>query len=510
MSTASRLISGSAASWVRIGINMLAQLALVPLYLMHWSVQTYGIWLAILALVSVMSTLDTGHQAFLGFEFLRLGKDNRPLIGKFLYSGVFVGIAIGLLQIVFIFLFLVTGILPHLLDSSLHDKSLINTAGIILILQGISWLICGSVGGILIRSLAPFGYYPRMAWWGVFSTIITTTAPAIAVVFGAGLLLTSIVMVSVTLLFYIPLYIDMIRLLKREEIKYVSPSLKLGFQNFVRSLGLSGRSLLESARQQGFRLVLTPLSGAAGLAAFSTMRTGANVALQGLNTVTNPLLPELMRFLSQKDQAKSEAAFGTVWIVVVAFMAPAVVVLQAFIGPMYSIWTQGKIPFDPLLFAILSLSVLVYAVAQPAMAVVIGNNIIKPQLVLSALAAVVVIGGIVISVPYMGIVGAGISLLCAELVATTGYRIAAKKWLNGNQLNWPERSSVIAITSVWMAAVSMILMIWKPEYKWLILFGSMIILGWNAWRYWKILPYLATAQLQKIIAKLPFSGFFKA
>ncbi len=77
MSVASRLISGSAASWAQIAITAISQVVLVPVYLSHWSVATYGVWLAIQALISITSTFDFGHQEFLGYEFLRIGRDDR-------------------------------------------------------------------------------------------------------------------------------------------------------------------------------------------------------------------------------------------------------------------------------------------------------------------------------------------------------------------------------------------------------------------------------------------------
>ncbi|MBA4055109.1 MAG: hypothetical protein C0490_10380, partial [Marivirga sp.] len=504
MSTASRLISGSAASWMRIGIIMVSQIALVPLYLNYWSVETYGVWLAIQALVAIMTMMDLGHQTFLGYEFLKLGRNRAPELSQYLWSGATVGLGIGTLQIIVIIGFMYSGILPYLLGKSdLQEIALIETAGIVLLLQGIVWLIASSTGGLFVRALEPFGYYPRMAWWGVFTTLVINLAPALAVTFGADLLVTGIVTAVSTILINIPLYMDMFYLMRKEKIKYSPPSLKLGYRNFLQSTAIAGKLLLENARQQGVRLVLAPLSGAAALAAFSTMRTGSNVALQGLNTITNPLMPDLMRFLHERDQVRSEAAFGTIWIVVVSLMAPAVVFLQVFIGPLFTLWTQGQIQFDPGLFAILSLSVLVYAVAQPAMAVVLGNNLIRPQLLLSVLAAIVVIGGIICLVPLIGILGAGVALLGAELIASVGYTFFATQWLRRNDLIWPVRSFLIASTSVLIAGVSMGSMIIFSELTWLIFAASMVLFGWNLWRYWQILPVVVTQHAHQIMTKIP-------
>lgn len=505
MSTAKRLISGSLASWAKIVVTLLSQMALVPIYLTYWKIEIYGIWLAVLALINIMSTLDIGHQNFIGYEFFKFGNNDKQGLSKYLWSATLVGVGLGTLQLLLIVIFIVTGVLPRLLGlKTVSDIVLVHQAGWALFWQGVSWLICGSVGGLLVRALSPYGYFARMAWWGVLSALITIISPAIAVIFGANLVWASFISACTTVAFNIPFFYDMYRSFVKEKINYARPSIKLGIQNFIKSLVLSLRSLLENARQQGARLLLVPMVGAKGLAAFSTMRTGANVALQGLGTITNPLLPELMRFLKQRDQPRAEAAFATVWIVLIALIAPSVVLLQVIIEPVFNIWTRGRITFDPFLFAIFSQSVLVFAVAQPAMAIMEGNNLLRPQLIISAVTAVIVIGGIFLLVPAMGIRGGGVVLLLAEIAATKGYRNVAKTWLTENKLSWPQQSSNIAVTSVCISAIAMGLMVWLPISKMIILSVSLFFLFWNCRRYWKVLPEPATIQLRGMIQRMPF------
>jgi O-antigen/teichoic acid export membrane protein len=504
MSTAIRLISGSAASWAQIVANIAAQFVLVPIYLNYWSVETYGIWLAIQGIMSALSMLDLGHQTFMGFEFLRIGRKDILSLSKSLSSAVIVGVLISIIQIAIMVIFLITGVLPFLLgEANSHNVELINGAGIVLIMQGLTWLVVVTVTGLMVRVGATFGHYPRTAWWSFFYTILNAVAPLIAVVTGAGLLGAGIALTCTSWVFSIFLYRDLFKLLRREKIRFIKPSLPLGYSNFIKSLPLLGKTLFENIRQQGVRLFLAPLSGPVGLAAFSTMRTGANVALQGLNTIVNPMLPDLMRFLHDRDQPRSEAAFSTIWIVVVALMAPAVVVLQIFMEPFYTFWTQGKILFDPLLFALLSLGVLVYAVVQPAMAVVIGNNLTKTQLALTGIAAVVTLVFLGVLVPIIGIVGAAIALLVAEIVAAIGYKIYAKRWLRDNQLKWPSRAFNLSIVSVCISAASLAGLVWANQYKWLILGVSFLLFGWNIWRYWQVLPSVALESAKNIIIRIP-------
>jgi O-antigen/teichoic acid export membrane protein len=414
------------------------------------------------------------------------------------------GWIICLLQIILIVIFIFSGILAFLLgDSGIQNTSLIDSAAVALVIQGFAWLLLASSPGLMGRALATFGYFPRTAWWTVVGVTVTALSPLFAVIMGAELVITSLVLMIGTAIYTLPIYLDFFKLLKKEKIGLVKPSLSIGYKNFRKSLPLLGKSLFENVRQQGVRLVLTPLAGPVGLVAFSTMRTGANVALQGLNTIVNPLLPDLMRFLHARDQPRTESAFATIWILVIAFMAPGVVILQTMIEPLYVLWTQNKVSFNPLLFAFLSLGVLVYAVVQPAMAVVIGNNLTKVQLALTTLAAIIVLAFLILSVPLIGIVGAGAALLLAEISAAAGYKIYAKRWLRQNDLQWPSRAFHIAIAALIIAAVSLAGLIIAPQFKWMLLPVSMLLFGWNVLRYWRILPQIAKENARNLALKIP-------
>lgn len=504
MSTASRLISGSVAQWAQIGVTIIAQVVLVPIYLSHWSVEEYGVWLAVQGIMSVLSMLDMGYQTYMAFEFLRLVRSDTPLLCKSLWSALIVGVIVSLVQILIIVSIIVFGAMPFLLGVETKlDLALLNHAAIALLLQGLTWLFLMTLPGLMVRALAGYGYFSRMAWWSFAYAIISSVAPITAVVMGGNLLHASLALTGVSAIYGLGLYIQLIRLLKLERIKLVKPSLSLGFRNFYLSLPLLGKSLLENVRQQGVRLILAPLSGAAGLAAFSTMRTGANVALQGLNTVIYPLVPDLMRFLHDRDQPRSDAAFSTIWVVVVFILAPGIVALQIAFEPFFAIWTQGKIPFNPALFATLSLGVLVYAVIQPAMAVVMGNNLTKVQLAIAVLAAVVVLGSLFMLVPVFGILGAGIALLLAEIGAAICYLHHARKWLSENDLKWPARAFNLALRSLLISALTLLALVLWQQFMWIIAGVSALLFVWNGWKFWQVLPVVAIESARNVISKLP-------
>ncbi|MEZ0485104.1 hypothetical protein [Fibrella aquatica] len=480
-----RVISGSAAGWLQIIINLVAQLLITPIFLGHWNIEEYGVWLTFSSISSFLQILDIGHQNYVGNRFLILGRDNKEDIEKTLSSALPISFLNIIIQTL-LTLVLINTSWFH--DVTVGNEKLANQLKFLLLGQVVIWSLTGSFGGLLTRSLSPFGYYSRFAWWQTLTQSVVTLFPLLTVIRGGSVLEAGSLMFAGNLTVNLAIFYDVKRIFKIESILLHRPLVKTGLLNYKKSLLLTFKAVLEMFRQQGIRMILSPISGVSGMTAFATMRTGANVAMQGLGTITNPILPELARFLRERDQQKSESAFSTIWVVLILLMAPAVVLLQAFISPLFLIWTNGQVAFNPLLFSALSMTVLLYALSQPAIAVINSNNLLKPQLIVSFSAMVVVIIGMFTLVPLIGIVGAGFSLLLAEFVAALYYQYFAKAWLNRNGLSWPSMSYFMAIVSVLLSSLFMLILVFKPTHTWIILISYLPFLLMNVWFYLKSLP----------------------
>lgn len=502
MSTIKRIASGSAAGWVRICVSLATQIALVPIFLSNWDPELYGLWLAAQAIFGLLTLIESGHQTYLGFEFVRLGATERRKIQRVISSAIPFALILSFSNLALTISIVAQGWDLYIFGGDARDSGV----GLVLLLQSASWVLTGSVGGLLVRIMSPFGYYARFAWWGVCSGIITSVGPAIAVWYGANLTQAGMTLAISTIIVSVPVYFDMFRLMRRESLYLVKPDYRFGFQNLCRSLSLALKALFEATRQQGTRIVLSPLAGAGEMAAFVTMRTGANVALQGLNTITNPLMPELMRFLHQRDQERTEASFGLIWLTVVAIMVPSIIMLQLLAPDLFPLWTRGKFEFDPALFALLSLGVLIFALAQPAIAVAQGNNLLRPQLLISAVSGLVAVGGMFLLVPHWGIRGAGCALLLAELIGLVGFTTVAKRWLTANGIQWPFRPFFYAALATFMASLTLGGIVYLPDSKLLLISGVSICYAVIAHSYWKALPVvarnLAVNAIRKILMKL--------
>jgi O-antigen/teichoic acid export membrane protein len=234
-------------------------------------------------------------------------------------------------------------------------------------------------------------------------------------------------------------------------------------------------SVLDISRQQGVRIFLGALVGVTQMTAFSTMRTMSNLSLQGIGTVTNPIMPEIMRFLREKDSARTGATVGFVWFLAVILLSPVLIGFQWLMPIVYHVWTRGKITFDPALFGIFSITLLVFSIARPPMAVLQGNNLLKVQLAISITVSAVAVGGICLFAAKFGLIGAALCLLAAELLGTILAIWFAWKWLERNGIGFPWGPFRVCVASIAIASVTVVAMTKFPGLMLPIILVSMAL-----------------------------------
>ena len=480
---------------------MLLQLGITPVFLSFWGATQFGEWLLLLAALGMTQIVAASHQYFVGFEIMRIGEKRPRFYSRMTRTGFHGGAFITVLQLAVL---VVIATLTYRTDSS--SVPIFTETGWALLIMGVGQFPATNWAGIWERVVVQQGGYERSCWWGIVSAVSVGLSPLLVIFRGGGILAVACVYAGFTFVVMSAAGLDLRRIGRAALRAGVTANRTLLFSNLMRSQWLIVKTLLEGFRQQGVRLLISPLAGPAGLAAFSTMRTGANVALQGLGTITSPIMPELMRFLNRCDQARCEAAFGAVWMALVAGMCPAVLILQVVIAPLFEIWTLGKIPFDPYLFVTLSIGILVYTFSQPAVAIVQGNNLLRVQVWITSLAAAVALGGILLLVPSLNLLGAGVALLAAEVVAAGGYVVVAATWMRSRGMRWPRAAASSVAASVGVSSIAMVLVAALPAAAvWVAGFGLLAQIA-TACLYWKELPELARGHVSEVIAaRIPVS-----
>jgi O-antigen/teichoic acid export membrane protein len=501
MSALSRFLSASAAAWVRILLTILTQILLVPVFLSHWSVEEYGCWLIIQTIVGVASMLSASHHQFIGFEFLKVGDKNPEHLRRLFYSALPFAVLMALAEFIAIALLIYFGIIQSTIDANqTMDGDVLRQAGWSLVAYSLYWLITTSVGGLAQRVVVAYGYFPRMIWWGTVLAIVQALVTGVAVALGAHLLVTALCVVLSGFVVNIPTHLDMWRMFRRHEFHFVRPNWHLGYKNLGRSLAIALGAVLDISRQQGVRIFLGALVGVTQMTEFSTTRTMSNLSLQGIQTVTQPIMPEIMRFLREKDGERTNATIGFVWFLAVILLAPVLIAFQFIMPFVYHAWTRGKLVFDPILFGIFSITLLIFSIARPPMAVLQGNNLLKIQLYLSILVSTVAVAGILLFSARFGVVGAAMCLLAAELVGTVLAVWHAWKWLDEAGIGFPWRLFEVSSSSIVVAALTIAAMSVYPRQMQLIAFASLVMNIVIGVAFFRSLPAFAVEKL-RIIAK---------
>jgi len=497
MKTIRRVMRGSIASWIRLVITAGLQIILVPLYLAYWDAATYGIWLSIISAATLLDMLSLGLMTYIGNEFMRIAHIDRSSISDFYSTCLPISFLIGALQLLFAFCVVKFGLFAFILGAiPLGDARNGVDGGHVLILIALTTFLCGSLGGVLVRLLSAIGYFSSVTYFGLLGSLITSISPLFSIVMGGDILQAGYVLVTSIFIYNVFFIHYAFILLKREGIYFSHQSWRGGVDMAHKSTLVSLRILLEQGRQQGVRLILSPIVGASDMAAYSTMRTGSSAIQQGLGSITGPLMPELAGYLIRGDQKKVEISFSLVWIICCGIMAPALILLQYIAPSVFSLWTRGKFQYDAELFALFSLATLLYGVSQPALAIIQGRNLLRPQLVLSMLTALVLVGGVFLFTPRLGIAGAGYALLISEAIAFLMSWAIAKKWLLENNMIWPFDKFIYIIFSLILTGLGLIV-IAKFKSIFLVILLICILLGLMA-KYLSLMPFKFNIMMKKL------------
>jgi O-antigen/teichoic acid export membrane protein len=506
LSTFKRIASGSFVAWLSIGVTLIGQIVLVPVFLARWSAAIYGVWLALLAVVSFLSMLSVSYQNFLFGEFLKIGRESPRESGLLFWSAIPVAALLGLLEFILVIALYYLVDLSRLLGSE-GLGALVSEGEIFAILLAYAAmnLLLMPIGGMAVKLLTVYGFYTRMTLWGLLRLVATLIAPAVAVYTGSSFLLAGLVWVAAHFAVALLTFFDTIILLRRLHLSHFQrPDWFRGFRALWLSQALLVRDFLKAMRNNGVRVLLASFLGSATVAIFSTNRTVANVLQRGVGTLSHPLLPELMHAVNRREQAKVEGFFGVIWLVLLGALIPGFILMQYFVGSVFEIWTQGKIAFDPMLFTLFAGTILLFTLSQPAYAIASGNNLLRIQLYVAVLVGLVAIGSIIVLVPVLGVYGAAIGLMIAELAGVISLSIGAARWMNSVGLTWPWRSQRIVFVGVIYGFFAMCLNCLSSFFVPLVLLSSALILFVLVRAYLRTLPSVAREALSAYLMKVPF------
>lgn len=502
MSTPARIARGTGITLGTLVINILGQIATVPIFLSYWDAKTYGVWLIMISGFGYLFLLSTAFQQYAYGEMLKVGAAGGDALRTTYRTSVAMAFAVATIELMIVLVLtskpILVLIVPNLYGTFLFDTVI----SFLLLYSALNFLIM-PVNAITAYANTVHGHYPRVATWALVNAVSRLAAPAIAVLAGADFGTAALVYVLAHVASVLPALADMLRLASREGLLGLGPVLwRQGLRNVSFSLPLAGRTFIDSFRQQGFRILLGTYAGATAVTTLATTRTFANVLHQGLSTITAPLMPELMRYVVNRDQARMEGAFAIVWLCLFALLVPGVLILSLLAEPVFLFWTRGTVGYDPVLFLTLLVAVLVYASGQPANAILQGQNRIAWMISISVVSALGLAVFSVLLIPHFGLRGAGFALLGAELCAAMLSVAGAARALRQSELDFPRRSFVLVAAMEGTVFVLTFLAVTKWSDHALAMtfpFAANVLF---AVLYWTTIPALARTRIFALLATI--------
>ncbi|SEK11261.1 hypothetical protein MAA5396_04722 [Marinovum algicola] len=507
MSTPARIARGTGLTLATVATNILGQVATVPIFLSHWHASTYGVWLIMIGAFSYLFLLSGAFQQYAYGEMLKAGAGARDAVRGIWRISVVMAFFVAAVELMIVAVLTSHRFLAWVAPD-LYGTPLVEAVAFFLLLYSALNFLTMPLNAITAHANTVHGHYPRVAFWALVNAVFRLVAPAIAVLAGAGFKTAVLVYVLAHVASILPALWDMLRLARREGLlQPTSLDWRQGVRNVVFSLPLAARTLIDSFRQQGFRLILGAFIGPVAVSVLATTRTFANVLHQGLTTITAPVLPELMRYITARDQDRIEGAFAIVWLCLFALLVPSMLILCLLAESVFLFWTRGAVTFDPVLFLSLVMAVIVFAAAQPAVAVLQGQNRVG-WLIGAAVAATAGLGALALALmPLLGLRGAGAALLGAEVCALAVALGGATRVLVQGGLAFPRRSFALVLANV--AVVGGLTLAAVSVFDSRVL-AFMVPLATNlvfAALYWATIPALARARIRDVLdtlsARLP-------
>ena len=342
--------AGITAVWSGQIISAAENLAVVPIYLSHWSGGRYGEWLALSSMANYLSTLDLGMnmaggnrltQEFARGDMKAYSRYQRSALAFYIAAALGGSAMLGLA----VWLFPVTNIL------GLHEISR-REASIVAVLLGLQmlWSIpAGFVSGIY-RTM---GDLARTQWIRNATNTTALGLSAACLLLGGGMIAMATVQLGCLGVSTIAVLLDLGRRHPAMMPGIAGASLEAVRELLRPSLLFSLMILAEAIRVQGTVLLISRHLGGSAVAVFVTSRTLCNAVRQIAGNLNTALWPHVTAFDAQRRHSTIRQ-FHRLWVMCSIALCISVAGALWFEGiDVMRVWTRNRLPGDTVLIRLL-------------------------------------------------------------------------------------------------------------------------------------------------------------
>ncbi len=409
-----RTLDNTIAGIFSFVIYFAQSIVLVPLFLKYWGNEKYSLWITIYAFVSLMRTIDLGHQNFIGNEFNRLYFQDVHLAKMLLSSSIKVGYCLGFLELFIFLLIWFFGMDSDLIGVDIKRYKL--SGGVLSFL--IMWLLVGCIAGILVRIIIALGKYSRMTYFGIIMKVVELAVMVYCIYFQRSINILCYILSFSWLLYSLILFWEMKRLVPAFYPWWQGGNFRIGIQNLNKSVILTLNGFLEQFNTNGLIFLITKFTSLAAVPIFTTIRTVTNSVTQITSLILNPLAPEMIRYYATGENSKIKKVIDTNWFISGLLVNIPFMLMAPFIEYLYTWWTKGKLPFNLFLFYTLALSVSVINIGKSYITFISGINKLRAMIIITLCRFGLILTFSILFLQWQGLLGLGLAILAAEIISS--------------------------------------------------------------------------------------------
>ncbi|MFM5023037.1 lipopolysaccharide biosynthesis protein [Aeromonas rivipollensis] len=408
-----RLIKGIGANAYGQAITVLTQLVSVPLFIQHWGISIYGEWLILSALPAYLSMSDFGLGAVAGNSMVMKIAQNDKAGALVIYRSVSsfnagMSLLILLLSTVFLSMPNMAKALGVYQLTSMEIKLVL----LLLVLQ----ILVSLQTSILSAAYRSLGRYAE-------GTALINTSRLIEWIMGMAMLLGGSHVIGVAagmlagrLLGY---GITYVRLQRLEPEFYFS--VNKGSSQVIKELLAPGLAFLAfplglALGLQGMTLVIGSVLGAVAVAQFSVLRTLSRVLVQLVNVLNQATWPEISKSYAEEDYSLANKLHLNSFRYALVLGVTTIFILSILDNRLLSYWLGKNIIIDFNVFNYIMFASFISILGQASWVVLMATNCHKRFALVFLTSSIMSILVAFYSMPYIGLLGAALSVILSESI----------------------------------------------------------------------------------------------
>jgi O-antigen/teichoic acid export membrane protein len=408
-----RLIKGLGANTFSQVVNVIIQLASVPIFLHFWGAELYGKWLIISSIPGYLSMSDIGFGSVAGNEMTMLTarQDYKEASSVFQSAWVFVTSVCSVIGILVVAL---AYLLPFNSWFNLQPlpRTQVSLAISLLALQ----VLVAQQGGLLDAAFRSDGRYAQGTALASFIRLMEWTLALISVSLGGQLIATALIFLVGRVVGYCWMWLMFKRANQWLSIGCDKARLETIRRLIKPAISFMAFPMSNALIFQGMTLTVGALLNPVAVVIFTTSRTVTRIISQFINLINFAVWPEFSSAFGSGNlplarKLHQKASFFSFWLSIVAS------ILLIFIGPwLLRIWTGNQIVINLSLFYLMLLLVVSSSFWQSSSVVLMATNRHSSFAKISFISS---FGGIAIAYVLLKLIGldaAPISLLLTDII----------------------------------------------------------------------------------------------